>query len=212
MTLEYESYNGIVIFNNVINVDLEDVENFIEANNFPNNKEKIIKNSLWQKMYELNHKDTLSKYQKAMMTALANYCDIYPESIYSIQWQEDINIIVDLPGESEKIFNPSKPTEKEDGYINSVPSNRQLVVELYLNNEYESGSVSWPYVKYKLPKINNGDIVIYPASFFWSRKEKGIIKGKRIYLRSFFNGGKDFFVDDESFYRPGTELLFSYMR
>lgn len=212
LTLEYNYHNGIVTFENAIDVKDIEVNAFLEASKIPNNIDEIIKNNLWEKMIKINSKEILIKYQKFMLMALANYCDIYPESIYSIQWQENIEIIVDFPGESEKLFNPSRTFANPDGYVNSVPSNRQLVVETYLDNDYDSGGVTWPYLNYKMPKPNIGDIVIYPASFFWSRQEKGIIRGRRIYLRSFFNGGKDFFIDDEKFYEPGTELLFSYMR
>jgi hypothetical protein len=33
-----------------------------------------------------------------------------------------------------------------------------------------------------------------------------------MYLRTFFNGGKDFFNEDKDLDLPGTELFFSYMR
>lgn len=210
MILDYDKSNGFAIFKDAIEVESEDVKLFIAAEK--NRSNNPVKNYLWKFFNKLGKDDILNKYQKVMLNALATYCDLFPESVYSLQWQEDIEVVVDYPGSDSRVINPVRTKLNKDGYINSVPSNRQVVIELVLDSNYEGGSISWEYLECTYDKITQGSILVYPASFFWTKTEKGIISGRRVYLRSYFNGGKDFFVEDEGFYKPGTELLFSYMR
>jgi hypothetical protein len=215
LTLEYnvsKLFPGQVVFSKHCEVDKEDIDLFYKCKDLLTEKKSDIRNSIWQVFNDLDKKIVINKYQKYILECLAIYCDIYPESIHSIQWQEKINIIVNKPGENEKTFNPSRSFVESDGYINNAPFNRQLVVELYLDTDYEGGHHSFEYIDLNNYKPESGDIVIYPASFLWSRKEKSIIKGRRMYLRTFFNGGKDFFNEDKDLDLPGTELFFSYMR
>lgn len=205
-------FPGIAVFSNHCNIDKKDINSFYRASSILKNDRSEIRNSIWQTFNAIDEKLTIEKYQKYILECLAAYCDIYPESIHSIQWQEKISIIINNAGEQEYSFNPSKSFVEENGCINNSPFNRQLVVELYLDTDCVGGSYHFEYIDLNRYNPESGDILIYPASFLLSRKEKGIIKGRRMYLRTFFNGGKDFFNKDKDLDLPGTELFFSYMR
>lgn len=203
---------GIVVFSEYFDVNEKDTNLFYKASSILDKEKTDIRNTIWQTFSRLEEKHTIERYQKYILECLAAYCDIYPESIHSIQWQEKINIIINNAGDKEDYFNPSKSFLEEDGYINNSPFNRQLVVELYLDTDCIGGSYLFDYINLDKYTPMSGDILIYPASFLLSRKEKGIIKGRRMYIRTFFNGGKDFFNEDKDLDLPGTELFFSYMR
>ena len=202
---------GHVIFKSAIDVADGDSVLFQSASKIMSTRYSSIRNGIWAAFSEIDKSEVIKEYQKAMLRVLAEYCDIYPEAIHSLQWQERIEIVTDIPGQEKKKFNPSKSSVDEDGNINSVPFNRQLVIELCIDDSYEGGRYSWDYFS-DIPQMSKGDVAIFPATFLWSREEKSIISGRRMYLRSFFNGGRDYFVDDEYLDKPGTEFLLSYMR
>lgn len=203
---------GVAVFSNYCDLNEKDISLFYKSSNILKNDAEEVRNSIWQVFSSLDERPVIDRYQKYILECLASYCDIYPESIHSIQWQEKINIIINNSGDQEILFNPSRSFIKSDGYINNAPFNRHLVAELYLDTDYEGGCYDFEYISLNKYRPGLGDILIYPASFLLSRKEKSIIKGRRMYLRTFFNGGKDFFNEDKDLDLPGTELFFSYMR
>lgn len=211
-----ELFPGVLIFEDVISFSDEDIQLFTETiNNYVSSNisiEKYVKNVLWNIFKQQDKEYFISDMQKIVLNGLAKYCDFYPEAIHPTQWQEQIKAIIDLPGGEDKIFNPSRSTTDEDGNIDYIPFSRSVVAELFIENNVEGGNISWNYLPgININNVSSGSLILYPANFLFSRKESTIISGRRIYIRTFFNGGKDFLAEASDLEKK-NELLYSYMR
>jgi len=203
---------GLASFDQALIFSKEEInmfENIFNSSEFKKlNESKNIKNSLWNIFYNLDCIELIKKIQKTLLICLAEYSDYYKESIHSIQWQERIDLNVLYPGESEHIFNPSRSFDIN----NNIPFSRQIVAEIGIGDSYHGGKHSWQYFNVDQKPLKSGEIRIYPASYLYSNSISTILDGKKIYLRTFFNGGKDFISEDESFDGFENIYMFSYMR
>lgn len=203
---------GLMEFKDVLFFSTEDVEEFNKI--FLNNDYLILsessytKNILWNIFYKLDNLDFIKNIQKTLLLCLAEYVDSYQESVHSIQWQERIYLHKLDPGESEDIFNPSK----SDSIENNIPFSRSIVVEIHINDNYSGGDTCWKYFDEFKSQYKSGSIVIYPANFLYSNKKNTIIDGRKIFLRTYFNGGKDFISEDPEIDGLDNVYMFSYMR
>jgi hypothetical protein len=203
---------GLASFDQVLIFSEEEInmfENIFNSDEFKKlNESKSIKNSLWNIFYHLDCIELIKKIQKTLLICLAEYSDYYKESIHSIQWQERIDLKILYPGESEYMFNPSKSFNVKD----NIPFSRQIVAEIGIEDAHHGGKSSWEYFNVDEKILKSGEIRIYPASYLYSNTTSTILDGRKIYLRTFFNGGKDFISEDESFDGFENIYMFSYMR
>jgi hypothetical protein len=208
---------GVLIFKNVINFSEEDVELFLEIINKSLNIYKEIKdkekNVLWNIFKSNDTEYFIKDSQKILLNCLAKYCDYYPESIHSIQWQERTKALLEFSGINSYVYNPSASKLNDEGFIDNSPFSRQLIAELYIDNTSNGTDFKWIYLDGDPIKMNRGDLIIYPANFLWSKEQSGIISGRRVFLRTAFNGGADFFAEESSHNDEHfNELLYSYLR
>ena len=203
---------GLASFNQALTFSKDEIkmfESIFNSDEFKKlNESKNIKNSLWNIFYNLDSIELIKKIQKTLLICLAEYSDYYKESIHSIQWQERIYLKILYPGESENIFNPSKSFNVKD----DIPFTRQIVAEIGIADAHHGGKSSWAYFDADQETLKSGEIRIYPASYLYSNSTSTIMDGRKIYLRTFFNGGKDFISEDESFDGFENIYMFSYMR
>ena len=220
LVLNYESDpvcidNGILLFKNVFSLDDEDIKliNSIYYKNLELSIESkdYMKNSISRSLKKNNKEYLIKDIQKILLNCLAKYCDYYPESIHSIQWQDSYQIIINDPGGSKHIFNPCSSYLKNDS-IYLPPFSRQIVADICLQDTTDNYLSNFLYMDIQKDfSLSSGDIVLYPANFLWSRNEGGIIDGRSIYLRTFFNGGKDT-DSDELVEKENNDIFSSYMR
>lgn len=208
---------GVVLYKNAVNISDEDLDNLIKAYQYSfkysSKYDKTIKNLIWHCYLLMDKKEEILYIQKLILKFMTDYIDTFPESVHTIQWQEKINIDIDVAGNDAYIVNPSASFIKENKEIDNIPFTRQIGFELLVDDDFIGGKNSWIYLKelddYQLSK---GDILIYPANYLFSRKQSSIISGRKMSLSTFFNGGKDFLAEDEAFIDPSDNLLFSYLR
>lgn len=208
---------GIILYNNAVTIEQTDIENLLRVYDYSfkysSKYDKTIKNIIWHVYTLMDKKDEILYIQNIILKFLSDYIDSFPESIHTIQWQEKINIDINISGEEGFIFNPSSSFIKEDKKIDNLPFSRQIVFELLVDDNCIGGRNSWLYFEHLNDKqMQKGDILIYPANYLFSRKQSSIISGRKIILSTFFNGGKDFLAEDEAFIPPENNLLFSYLR
>lgn len=220
LSLNYDSNpsninHGVLLFKNAFSLDEEDVKliDSIYYKNLELDKDykKHMKNSIFQALKNNDKEYLIKDIQKIVLNCLAKYCDFYPESIHSVQWQDSYEIIINEPGEEKSVFNPCS-SFIEDKKIYLPPFSRQIVAEICLQDTTNKDHLNFVYLSNdKNPSISSGDIIFYPANFLWSKNEGGIIEGRSIYLRTFFNGGKD--IDSEELVeKENTDIFSSYMR
>ena len=193
-------------------ISLDYVEKFIKANEYVNKNKSENKNTLWEAFNNDNDLDSLKEIQSNILSSVAIYCDNFDEAIHSIQWQERIEVFIDFPGTSEKIFNPSKSYINEDGNIEQVPFSRQICVEYFINDDYEGGNINWLFFDELEFKPKAGSILVYPGFFLYTKRTRPILRNSKIHLFTSFNGGKDYVAENKSIDLDYNELLFSYMR
>lgn len=208
---------GIILYKNAVQITDEDIEDLLEAYQYSfkysSKYDKNIKNLVWHAYSLMDKKEEILYIQKLILKFLSDYVDTFPESVHTVQWQEKINIDIDIAGDEGYIFNPSSSFIKEDGSIDNIPFSRQIGVEILIDDNFIGGRTSWLYLEELNDKqLQAGDILIYPANYLFSRKQSSIISGRKISLSTFFNGGKDFLAEDEGFIDPENNLLFSYLR
>ncbi len=203
---------GVAVFKDKFFLSDEDINVFyeiFESEEYNNSLKSLnVKNILWNILYKKNKTDIIKNIQKELLVCLAEYVDLYEESVHTLQWQERIVLNVLNPGEKENLFNPCK----SDNLNNSIPFSRSLVAEIELNNNYTGGDKKWLYFKDASKKNENNCITIYPASFLYSNSTSNIIDGRKIFLRTFFNGGKDFLIKDSLLEDNENAYMFSYLR
>ena len=210
---------GIVEFAGAVEVTEEDIESFkrakehqtiIDNNIKDNNTLRVIKNTAWV-AYGEQDRHILKSFQSKILTALAMYCDIYTEAIHPIQWQEKIQLDVLSSGNSYVNKNNVASVAGKDYVIDNTPFSRQVIVMLFLNDDYQGGELYWNYFKDLTYKPKSGTILIMPASFMWTHSAKTILKGERYSLFTAFHGGKDY--EGESYEEEQQEnLMLTYMR
>lgn len=209
-------YPGVVLYDNVINISEDDVHSIISAQDYINSDfEKYsilnIKNTFFYSLNKINKKLLAENIQKSILYYFAKYCDLYDETIHTVQWQENIFIDIEFAGEPSFIYNPNRSFIDNDK-IRNTPFSRQVVVEIGIDDSYMGGPIEWPYLhNTMLDKLNSGSILFYPANYLFSKKHNSIIKGRKVTLTTFFNGGKDFLAEENSLEQENN-LLFSYMR
>jgi hypothetical protein len=205
---------GIVLYNNVINFNENDIDcilslkKYIEGNNYIDTS-----NSFFSYMKKINKIDFAKNIQKTILHCFADYCDLYPEAIHSVQWQEPIDITVEYSGKSSDIFNPNKSHIDDNKKIVNTPFSRKIVVELAVDDQYDGGTIQWQYLdNIKINKQSKGSILFYPANYLFSKTTGPIIKGRKISLVTFFNGGKDFLSEENNIEEENEIFRSSYMR
>lgn len=208
---------GVVLYKNAVDITEDDLDNLLQAYQYSfkysSKYDKTIKNIIWHCYLLMDKKDEISYIQKLILKFMTDYIDTFPESVHSIQWQEKINIDIDVAGEAAYIINPSASFIKENKEIDNIPFTRQIGFELMVDDDFIGGKTSWVYLeKLNEYQLKKGDILIYPANYLFSRKQSSIISGRKMSLSTFFNGGKDFLAEDEAFIDPSDNLLFSYLR
>lgn len=209
---------GIILYNNVINFTNDDINSIISTEDYiKRNYEKYhsskIKNTFFHGLNKINKKEMAENVQKVILHYFAKYCDLYPEVIHTIQWQENIFIDIEYPGGSSFIFNTNKSFVDETQAIKSTPFSRQVAVEFFVEDSYEGGEIEWIYLNdVKINNPSSGSILFYPANYLFSKKHNTIIKGRKTSLTTFFNGGKDFLSEENNLEEDNLNFLFSYMR
>jgi hypothetical protein len=210
-------YPGVVAYNNVYDISINDIEDIVSVHNHINKYPEYylidkVKNTFFYGLDKINKKETAENIQKGIMYYFAKYCDIYEETIHSIQWQENIFIDIELSGEKSFIYNPNKSFQDEEGNINNTPFSRQVAVEILIDDDYSGGVIEWEYLNnLKYVDWTRGTILFYPANYLFSKKHNTIIRGRKVALTTFFNGGKDFLAEENGL-EENSNLLFSYLR
>lgn len=211
-------YPGIVLYENVLDITKEDIESCSTIYNYLNTDKqkyftKNIKNTFFYGFEKIDKKFFADNIQKSILYYLAKYCDIYEEAIYTIQWQENIFIDIEVAGEQEFIYNTSRSFVDENKQIKNTPFSRQIAVEVCIDDNYLGGGVEYQYFdNIKINKLSKGSILFYPSNYLFSKVHKSIIKGRKITLTTFFNGGKDFLAEENLLDENNSNFLFSYMR
>lgn len=210
-------FPGMLLYEDVYPMSKEDIENIKSVCNYINENEefyssKKIKNTFFYGLSEIGKRDLAENIQKGLMYYFAKYCEIYEETIHTVQWQEKIYIDIEFPGERPFIFNPNKSFMDEDNNIKNTPFSRQVVVEIFVDDDYSGGALEWIYLNgIDIDKFKKGSILFYPANYLFSKKHNTIIKGNRAVITTFLNGGKDF-LSEESGFTENANLAFSYIR
>lgn len=214
-----EIYPGIILYKNIFQLTEDDIKSIISSKDYINDNSKLyhsskIKNTFFYSLKKINKEQLAKNIQSNILYYLADYCDKYNEAIHTIQWQENIFIDIEYAGDQNFIFNPNKSfIDDETKKIKNTPFSRQIIVEIYLNEDYSGGGLEWIYLnKLKIDKIPSGSILFYPANYLFSKKHDTIIDGRKIVLTTFFNGGKDFLAEKNNIEEEETNFLFSYMR
>lgn len=209
---------GIVLYENVLDITKEDIKSCSTVYDYLNTDEqkyftKDIKNTFFYGFEKIDKKFFAETVQKSILYYLAKYCDIYEEAIYAIQWQENIFIDIEVSGEQEFIYNTSRSFVDDNKQIRNTPFSRQIAVEVCIDDDYIGGNVELQYFNnFKIDKLSKGSILLYPSNYLFSKVHKSIIKGRKITLTTFFNGGKDFLAEENSLEKYDENFLFSYMR
>lgn len=210
-------YPGIVLYDKVIKIDSKDIDSILSMyfhtkENYEKYEVAKVKNTFFYALNKINKRDLAENIQKAILYYFAKYCELYPEAIHAIQWQENIFTDVEFAGEQSFIFNPNKSFMDDENNIKNTPFSRQVVVEVCVDDNYSGGSAEWIYLDdVKISNFNKGSILIYPANYLFSKKHNTIMNGRKILLTTFFNGGKDF-LSEENALDESANLSFSYMR
>jgi len=209
-------YPGFILYKNAVDITDYDVDNLVQVYKdsfkFDDKYGTKIKNTLWHLFKIMDKEDEILYLQKIILKFIADYVDTFPEAVHTIQWQEKINIDIDVAGETEYILNPNQSYTKLNKKINNIPFSRQIFLEISIDDQYDGGEVEWLYLPdVNIKKMNKGDILIYPANYLFSRKQSSIISGRKMFLTTFFNGGKDFLYEDEDYDSPNNNLLSSYL-
>ena len=208
---------GVVLYENVISISEEDIYDLVSLYMHINeNTEKYeiskIKNTFFYGLSKINKKEFAEEIQKSIMYYFAKYCDLYPETTHTIQWQENIYIDVEFAGDQGYIFNPNKSFEDDNKNIKTTPFSRQVVVEMAIDDEHIGGALEWIYLDSpKIEKMTKGSILIYPANYLFSKRHNTIIKGRKVLLTTFLNGGRDFLAEENDL-DENANLAFSYLR
>lgn len=212
-------YPGIVLYNGVYDISSNDIENVISSKgHIDNTTDKYyngVRNKFFKSFEYLNNVDFAENIQSGILYYFAKYCDLYPEVVHCIQWQENIFIDCLYAGQIESgLFNSKKSDLNKDGFIKNTPFSRQVAIEISIDDQYNGGGYEWPYLNnVKMNKFTKGSVLFYPADFIYSKKQNLITSGRKIILTTFLNGGKDFlaeenFISDDE----DSNMLFSYMR
>jgi hypothetical protein len=211
-------FPGIILYENVLDITEEDIELCAAVYSYLNTDDqkyytKNIKNTFFYGFEKINKKNFADKIQKSILHYLAKYCDIYDEAVHAIQWQENIFIDIEISGEEKFIYNTSRSFIDDNKQIRNTPFSRQIAVEVCIDDEYLGGSVEYQYINnIKNNKLSKGSILFYPSNYLFSKVHNSIIKGRKITLTTFFNGGKDFLAEENSLEDYENNLLLSYMR
>lgn len=209
---------GVLLYENILNFNEDQINSIIAAKDYINkNFDKYdsskIKNTFFHALNKINKKEFAENVQKSILYYCAKYCDVYDEAIHTIQWQDNIFIDIQYAGESSFIFNTNKSFIDDNQLIKNTPFSRQIVVEVFINDNYRGGTIEWPYFNYlKMDIPKNGSILIYPSNYLFSKKHSTIIEGRKITLTTFLNGGKDFLSEENNLKEEDQNFLFSYMR
>jgi hypothetical protein len=210
-------FPGIILYEDVISLSDEDIYDLVSLYiNINDNPEKYdiknIKNTFFHGLNKIGKKEFAENVQKSIMYYFAKYCEIYPETIHNVQWQENIYIDVEFAGDQKYIFNPNKSFEDDNNNIKNTPFSRQVVIEISIDDDYVGGSLEWIYLNnIKIEKMKKGSILVYPANYLFSKKHDTIIKGRKVLLTTFLNGGKDFLAEENGL-DENSNLAFSYLR
>lgn len=221
LTLNYDSeykeiLPGVLVFEDAFSTSKEMMEDintiYYKYSELDEKLKEYMKNSIFFILEKNQKQDIIIQLQKIALNCLAKYCDHYPEAIHSLQWQESYKLIIEEPGHEKEIFNPSKSSLDAEKNIISSPFSRQIVVELCIEDTTLFPEYNFIYFNNEINySIFPGNIIIYPANFLWSREQSSIMNGRRIILRTFFNGGKDF-ASEKDIYDSVDNLFYSYMR
>lgn len=209
---------GVVLYKNVFNFNKKDISKLEKISNYINNNKNEdfhnIKNRFYFSAEKIKEEEFAKEIQKKILLCMADYCEIYPELIHTIQWQENIYIDFESVLDTQTYtYNPNKSYLKEDRQIENTPFSRQVAVEINVNEDYTGGYYVWPsFDNFIFNNFKNNDLLIYPANYLFSKIHKAIISGTKITISTFFNGGKDFLVDEKSGGGIEDNLLFSYLR
>jgi hypothetical protein len=211
-------FPGIVLYENVLDVKEEDIASCADVYTYLSTDQqkyftKNVKNTFFYGFEKINKKGFAENIQKSILYYLAKYCDLYEEAIHTIQWQENIYIDIEIAGEKEFVYNTNKSFIDDDNKIKSTPFSRQIAVEICIDDNYLGGNIEYPYCNNtKINKLSRGSVLFYPSNYLFSKVHNSIIKGRRITLTTFFNGGKDFLAEENSLEDYENNLLLSYMR
>lgn len=212
-------FPGIVLYERAFELTEDDIKSIVSTKDYIDENFKLhnlskIKNTFFYSLKKINKEQLAKNIQYSILFYLADYCDKYNESIHSIQWQENISIDIEYAGDQEFLHTPNKSfIDNKTKKIQNTPFSRQIVAEVYLNEDYSGGGLEWIYLnKLKINKIPSGSILFYPANYLFSKKHNTIINGRKLVLRTFFNGGKDFLAEENNIEEEEINFLFSYMR
>jgi hypothetical protein len=208
---------GIVLYDNVYTLSKEDIETVVKTHDHINENPEMyplnkVKNTFFYGLDKIGRRGMAENIQKGIMYYFAKYCDIYEEVIHNIQWQENIYIDIELAGEKDFVYNPNASHEDQDGLVKNTPFSRQVAVEILIDDNYSGGQVEWPYLNnLKIDNWFRGSILFYPANYLFSKTHNTIMKGRKVTLTTFFNGGKDFLAEENGI-EEDSNLVFSYLR
>ncbi len=158
---------------------------------------------------KINYK--LEKLQKTVLECLVSYCDLYKESIHTLQWQEKYQFFVMNPGSGIQNINLNASSSINDK-IDYLPFTRKIACYVFLNDDYEGGSIKFDQFEDLIYKPKGGTILLLPADFMYTHSVNPVLSHYRLSLFTAFHGGKD--IDSELYEKEkgiGTISL-SYMR
>lgn len=158
---------------------------------------------------KINYK--LEEVQKQVLESLVVYCDLYKESIHTLQWQEKYQYFVVNPGTSIKNVNLNA-SSSINNKIDYLPFTRKIACYIFINDDYEGGTIKFDEFDDLIYKPKGGTILLLPADFMYAHSMSPILSGYRLSLFTAFHGGKD--IDSELYEEQKGigEIFLSYMR
>lgn len=157
----------------------------------------------------INYK--LEELQKTVLECLVSYCDLYKESIHTLQWQEKYQFFIITPGSEIKNINLNASSTINDK-IDYLPFTRKIACYIFINDDYEGGNIKFDQFDDLIYKPKRGTILLLPADFMYTHSISPILSHYRLSLFTAFHGGKD--IDSELYEKEKGlgRISLSYMR
>lgn len=223
--------NGIVKFDNALDIDSENLRNFISSVE-TTDKNEIVKDGddyiltdgkyripssevcitpkRFTELYKLQKQEDvefMEKIRGTITACLLEYCKIFPVVIENIRWGTNGYIIKYENGQYIGAHSDCNIAYESDGITpaNSLPLHNILTCGLFLNDDFEGGELHYrPWGITARPK--SGSVVIYPSSYLGCHEVFPVTDGARYAYLCWFGHGHTHGSQTQEFYKTVKSL------
>ena len=217
--------NGIVKFDNALDIDSETLQNFIGSVE-TTDKNEIVKDGddyiltdgkyripsshvsmtpkRFTELYKLEKQEDvefMETIRETITTCLVEYCKIFPIVIENIRWVTNGYIIKYENGQYIGAHSDCNIAYQSDGITpaNSLPMQNILTCGLFLNDDFTGGELHYrPWGITARPK--SGSVVIYPSSYLGCHEVYPVVDGARYAYLCWFGHGETHGSSTQSVY------------